>query len=1587
MGRTSTGQIIAVVALFFVLATLSPAVGDFTAEAPLPEPMTERSLALSVGNHSLGGYHIATGDWWEAERPFTVSLSDWDGDGVLNNADDHPLDPALPASGTLSGASCVVPLVNCVSETDLTPFEPTPVPILTQGSPAMSLDWGDVDGDGDLDLAVGNNGAPNALYLNHGNGLDSTPAWTSSDSLVSMDVAWGDVDGDGDLDLAVANFEGPVQVFRNNQGTLSSSAVWTYLHGGTSTSSRVTSLEWGDVDGDGDLDLVLGILDEGIYLFRNSGSSLSWGSAWSGGSNESIMDVKLADVDGDGDLDLFEAVSGGVNSVYTNNGGTFSSVAVWQSPGSLATRSLALGDIDGDGDIDMVVGNHGEVNQLFRNGGSGLSSSAVWSSAESEDTMDVRLGDVDGDGDLDLLESNAGNPDHIRIFNGTGYGSSPEWSTAAGGDSSDSAWGDFDGDGDLDFATADGNDGPKTAVNGGQMIASSSSWNDGQSYYTYSMDLADFDGDGDLDLAIGNDGGVSMVYKYEGGTYSAFWNTQTWRPHAEDILWFDYNLDGSLDVVIGDYDGKNIVFDTSSWLAQSSSPSWFSQTSDDTQDLVAGDINGDGRPDLVALNDGTNRVNLIAVKGQGFELSTQASWSSGDSMDSMCGALGDFDGDGDLDLFVANKDEVDQIFFNTGTALQTTAGWQSAATTTAQGCDVGDIDGDGDIDILVANENQQNQLYLNGGNGNFPTTPSWVSSQALDTVSIGLWDVDGDGDLDMVEGNYGLRNYIRINEGGSFTNTVWQSPGILDTWVVEMGDVDGDGDLDMVVGNEQQTNQLFLAEPDQDGDWVSEPIDEMPSDPTQTADVDDDGYGDRLLGWLPDSCSGYWGDSWRDRWGCPDLDQDGQSDLFDPFMQQPTQWSDIDLDGMGDNWANFSHNSYRSSRGLGEFVTDAYLPDPSPWDYDNDGYEDLGLAALGAQMPYDNCPMQDGTSIRDNYGCRDTDRDGWSDNGDSHPGDATQHRDTDGDGYGDNQSGSNPDKFPDDATQHADSDGDRHGDDPNGTDGDHFPFDATQWDDSDGDGYGDRHKGTTPDSCIFEVGNSSVDRYGCPDSDGDGWSDEGDLEPENELVWSDADGDGYDDQITDDCIDDRGTSTIDRQGCRDADGDGYSDADDQWDAHPDGYGDAFPDDESQWFDSDGDGYGNNVMGTEADGCPTEWGTSTTALDDGELVARFGCDDQDNDGMVDEDDDCPLTGGTSWLDRHACPDTDGDGVSDIADDCDLQPGDSTIVYIACPDADGDGIPDSIDPIPDDGNGTADDWDADGWPNPANLQNVTSLEDAFPSDPTQWLDSDGDGLGDNPEGSSPDLFPFDYDNDGVMDVFDPFPLDPREWSDFDGDGIGDNADTDDDNDGYPDILEINQLTDPLSASSHPTESWELIVPGTTIGLGAWDMIGILGGGPLAIWLAFGLLTRSGRTARYQQELESALTREALEGIAHRYEFSLMLRLIGPHQGIRLERLRAELDDELELLPLKMNQPLDTPITEVDQTTQVEAKMQGKEIPDLNQPASTAVGVVDDDGYEWVDHGGESWYRMSPIDTWKIYVDESGEADDERKTAGED
>ena len=224
-----------------------------------------------------------------------------------------------------------------------------------------------------------------------------------------------------------------------------------------------------------------------------------------------------------------------------------------------------------------------------------------------------------------------------------------------------------------------------------------------------------------------------------------------------------------------------------------------------------------------------------------------------------------------------------------------------------------------------------------------------------------------------------------------------------------------------------------------------------------------------------------------------------------------------------------------------------------------------------------------------------------------------------------------------------------------------FPVESTQWLDSDGDGYGDNSDGFEGDGCIDVAGTSIEDSFGCPDADSDGWSDLNDAFPNEGTQYSDADNDGFGDTLTgyqgDECPGISGASTLDRFGCLDTDEDGWSDLND-----------AFAEDSTQHSDSDGDGFGDNPLGTTPDSCPGIYGLSEEV--------RYGCPDADGDGWEDRldaysadarlwsdadddgyadqtgtnlSDDCPEVFGTSVEDLRGCLDSDGDGWSDSTDD--------------------------------------------------------------------------------------------------------------------------------------------------------------------------------------------------------------------------------------------------------------------------------------------------------------------------------------------------
>ena len=590
-------------------------------------------------------------------------------------------------------------------------------------------------------------------------------------------------------------------------------------------------------------------------------------------------------------------------------------------------------------------------------------------------------------------------------------------------------------------------------------------------------------------------------------------------------------------------------------------------------------------------------------------------------------------------------------------------------------------------------------------------------------------------------------------------------------------DADGDGFIDTLddcPNTSGTSTQDKSGCPDGDGDGWSNVGDDFPNEGTQWADFDSDGFGDNPSGTNGDACPSVPGTSTADRNGCLDTDGDGYSDAdatwtiaqgADAFPNDATQSADSDNDGFGDNLTGSnpddcpmqSGNSTVDRIGCPDQDGDGISDADGLWnvsqgadafrydktqsaDQDGDGFGDNASGNLP-----DACPTEYGDSWQNNtFGCLDTDQDGWADIQDKQPDDPTQWSDVDGDGYGDNLGGTTPDACP--GINGNSTQGNRYGcvdSDGDGWDDtiDELPALKYQWLDQDADGFGDNATGPQPDACPGVSGTSTIDRFGCIDTDGDGISDDNDAFPADAGRSSDVDGDGYDD-LEDGCMLIAGNSTFDRFGCLDFDGDGYSDGDAQWNTSSGS--DAFPFEPTQNADQDEDGFGDNPTGFEADDCPVTQGTS--------FRDSFGCADEDNDGMSDVNDDF-LGESTQWTDSDS--DGFGDEVNGTQGDfCPLESGTSTNDVFGCLDSDSDGYSD--------------------------------INDVWPNDATQWYDDDMDGFGDENSGTAPDQCPDEYgtaslgtlqgcpdtDGDGYADAEDAFPLQDSQYLDSDGDGWGDN-----------------------------------------------------------------------------------------------------------------------------------------------------------------------------------------------------------------------
>jgi photosystem II stability/assembly factor-like uncharacterized protein len=364
----------------------------------------------------------------------------------------------------------------------------------------------DYDSDGDLDIAVlgyyvvYNESVIDKLILmrNDGPGADEGWAFTYFEvplgelTAGSSDLAWGDLDGDGDLDLVVGT-DGHTVVYQNNDGNLSliDTELPKYWEENSQADFDLRSITWVDYDNDGDPDLFLpSVWDDNNFIYRsalmrNDGANGSGGWLFtevdSGFPSTSHAQSAWADYDGDQDLDLFlvniaPLTDDGFIRIYRNDSnGVFTGEEIL---GSLTVEhgEAQWGDYDGDGDLDILIaGNVKELDgsytamalRIYVNVNDSFSPVDVIDCIPCEGWFDITAAtwaDYDSDGDMDILLAgnyNSGSQieGRARIYTNDGgvfteSGNELPAPRASGDRGGTFTWLDIDGEGDLDYFIA-----------------------------------------------------------------------------------------------------------------------------------------------------------------------------------------------------------------------------------------------------------------------------------------------------------------------------------------------------------------------------------------------------------------------------------------------------------------------------------------------------------------------------------------------------------------------------------------------------------------------------------------------------------------------------------------------------------------------------------------------------------------------------------------------------------------------------------------------------------------------------------------------------------------------------------------------------------------------------------------------------------------------------------------------------------------------------------------------------------------------------------------------------------------------------
>ena len=645
----------------------------------------------------------------------------------------------------------------------------------------LSLDY---DNDGWLDLFMcgspldKGDGQPSALFHNRQDGTfeDVSPLSGISGEHWTRVGAWGDYDGDGDVDLFVTNYDESTALYRNN----SQGAHWLTVRLTGTQSNR---------DGIGaKLRLTAGDQTQ-LRQIQSGGSK--------GGGNDIAAYFGLGQATQVDRLEI-EWPSGAIQTLTNLSGNQM--LTVTEAPTSNAAYDLRLEALNLPDAGFIPCGQVFDPKvQVWNLGQQPLRSGSLTVSVATT------LGESILDETVDLPELSPSEAQMVSL---------PGWIPEAGMGYQLQVVGQLPAD---EYA----------ANNTLETILQATIFSD----VAFDIRLVeeepgsgvvsgDFNGDGYTDLYLVNSGRPNLLYLNRGDGIFADATATAAVGHpglGSTALAADFDQDGDLDIYLLNVDEANVFYRNRGDATFEEVTTTGLNHQGTSRAAVSGDFDRDGDLDIYLVNDG--QANLLYLnQGDGaFEPAPDTAGLT-DRESARSVTSGDFDNDGDLDLYLVKDRQANVLYLNQGNGTFVIAPPEAGVSDRGRGqaAVAADFDSDGDLDLYLVNLTQANSLYLNQGNGAFQDGTASLglgADKGASTWAVGA-DFNSDGHLDLAVANTGEQaNSFYANDGNGHFRPTTPASGIgqaTNSVALVTDDFNNDGSPDLYVVNANLPDQLYL---------------------------------------------------------------------------------------------------------------------------------------------------------------------------------------------------------------------------------------------------------------------------------------------------------------------------------------------------------------------------------------------------------------------------------------------------------------------------------------------------------------------------------------------------------------------------------------------------------------------------------------------------------------------------------------------------------------------------------------------------------------------------------------------------------